>query len=112
MDLLLELIQLRLVINDKIKIFSRFFCYSLWRIYDDGSIDNISPNDIPISSKLKLDITSWESEYDSIFNDDYPVEPKFNSKQEEDNFFKKGYELYYRLLSELPKEYSVDIGWK
>lgn len=96
----------------KLRFFPDFFCYSLWRVYDDGSVDNISPDDIPISYKLKLDIALWEKEYDSIFNADYPVESKFNSKQEEYEFFKKGYELYYRLLRELPKEYNIDIGWK
>lgn len=95
-----------------LKFYPDFFCYSLWLLYDDGSVENIAPIDIPISNELRKDILLWEEEYDSIYNGDYPPNSNFKSKLDENMFFTKGIDLYNRLKIELPSEYEISIGWQ
>lgn len=84
----------------KLRLTPDFFCYSLWGIYDDGSVDNINPNLLPISQELKDKLDYWERQYDSIFDADYPPNSKFLEK-DKNKFLEMGEDIYLNLKIEL-----------
>ncbi|WP_386698370.1 hypothetical protein [Lonepinella sp. MS14436] len=89
------------------RFFPEFFCYSIWLVNEDGTVENISANELPITSSLKKEIEDWEREYDSIYNDDYPLESDFRSIYDKISFQKKGDILFKRLQEELPKDFEI-----
>lgn len=86
----------------KIKLYCDFFCYSLWIISDDGGVENVSPESLKLSNKLKQKLKTWEEKYDSIFNEEYPPDSKFTTVEEKYQFIELGKEIYNELKKELP----------
>ncbi|MDG2944694.1 hypothetical protein [Exercitatus varius] len=86
-----------------IKFFPEFSCYSLWVVTEFG-VDNIDPNELPLSDNLKTDIKKWEDEYESIYNPNNPAESGFESSKAEAEFWNTGEKLFKRLKTELPDD--------
>ncbi|PJG85312.1 hypothetical protein [Conservatibacter flavescens] len=82
------------------KFMPDFFCYCLWRVNEDGSIDNINTKTLNISPSLQHDIKDWEDWYDGIFNQHYPPASNFSSIKEEKVFWETGDKLLERLIDE------------
>ena len=73
-----------------IKFFPEFCCFSLWVRNNDGTVENIDPNDLPINEGLKEDIMSWEQKYDDIYNESDPKNSKFDTVDDEIKFWNMG----------------------
>jgi hypothetical protein len=89
-----------------IKIMSDYQCFPLWKI-DDFGVENVSPNELPITEALKEMLMDWQNKYDSTLNMSNPISSGFKSDIEENNFEEQGLEIWQQMLLELGDSYRV-----
>lgn len=89
-----------------LKLMPDYNCFPLWCM-DPDEYDNIDPNELPLSNRLKQDLTAWAGRYDAILNWDDPVNSDFKSEEEEQQFKEDGKELHQRLQEELKGKVKV-----
>jgi len=65
----------------KIKIMADYHCYPLWHI-STSKLENLNPNDLPISSALCLRLMRWAEIYDTTLNMKSPIDFGFSSEVE------------------------------
>ena len=80
-------------------------CFPIW-ILDENSLDNIDPNDLKISSKLKKALLAWSDSYDKTLNREDPILSGVSSKKAELNFELEGKRLYLELKKHLRHDYK------
>ena len=89
------------------KLMADFQCFPLWEYADSDLIDNVSPENLPLTTTLKADLLEWASAYDKTLNPDYPPESGFASLEDEENFENEGKRLWNELKSQLGTDYKV-----
>jgi hypothetical protein len=67
---------------------SDYQCFPL-RLTGDGMYENVSPNELPLSTLLKEKIQQWQVNYDRTLNMTNPEESGFSSIEEEEIFDKE-----------------------
>lgn len=87
-----------------IKLMADYDSYPLW---DEDNIDNLNPDDPPISEELKRKIHKWEDHYDSTLNRENPANSGFASDEELRVFEQEGCDLWRQLREELGDTYVV-----
>lgn len=87
-----------------IKLMADYDSYALW---DEDNIDNLNPDELPISEELKKSIHKWEDHYDSTLNRENPADSGFTSDDELGAFEREGRDLWRRLREELGDGYVV-----
>ena len=90
----------------KIKLMADYHCHPLWGMTTEDFGD-LSPEELPISSELKLALRQWAERYDAILNVDDPSSSGFKCKEEEILFINDGEKLSRRLQSELGDGYEI-----
>jgi len=94
-----------------IKLSLEYACSPLWLIDGDGDLDTVEPDDLPLSHDLKKNIILWNNVYHAAFDEEYPPDSGFSSKEAnkllQEAFRLEGKELYLRLKSELNGKYKV-----
>lgn len=83
-----------------------YYSYPLWN-NSVGEVGNINPDSLPISNELKERLNNWADKYDSILNQDDPLQSGFKTKEDEELFIQQGYELAQNLQVELGSEYKI-----
>jgi len=79
-------------------------CYALW---EGEGVENINPDDLPLSEGLVARIHAWEDAYDATLNIDDPARSGFSSTRESEEFDAEGMRLWKDLAAELGDGYSV-----
>lgn len=93
---------------NQLKIMPEFGCYPLWKKDDtEGIFENIPLDTLMISENLRNLIQEWDNRFQGTYNDDYPPDSGFISKEEANQFEKEGIEIWNRLRNELSKSYEV-----
>jgi hypothetical protein len=90
-----------------IKIMADYHCFPIWKSID-GGVENINPDDLPISNDLKRDLHNWSEEFDSTLNADDPANSGFLDEISKVAFEKNGLKLTDRLRQELGVDFSVN----
>ncbi|MFJ5159785.1 hypothetical protein ACIP6T_11490 [Pantoea sp. NPDC088449] len=90
----------------EIKLMADYQCHPLWDISPENYGD-ISPEELPISSKLKDRLREWAERYDAILNINDPVSSGFKSEEEKKQFIDDGYKLAHHLQEELGDKYNI-----
>ena len=86
----------------ELRLFPDYFCYCLWAVDSDGSLNNISGESLSLSTELLNALRTWENQYESTLNVDYPPDSAFASSDDEKRFWQQGQTLYLQLKNELP----------
>ncbi|MDY6938915.1 MAG: hypothetical protein SWY16_14740 [Cyanobacteriota bacterium] len=81
-----------------------YWCYPLWDCDNGG---DLNPEDLEISKNLKQDLKEWAETFDNILDLDDPANSGFKSIQEEEEFERRGLELWEHKKNELGDEYCV-----
>lgn len=87
-----------------IKLMADYECFALW---DEDDIDNLSPDELPISAELKAKIHLWEDAFDATLKRSDPASSGFETNDDLRKFDDEGKELWRCLRQELGDEYSV-----
>jgi hypothetical protein len=87
-----------------VKLMADYGCFALW---DEDSVDNISPDELPISNSLRFRVHRWEEEFDATLNTQDPASSGFSSEAELRRFDQEGFDLCQCLRHELGIEYAV-----
>lgn len=97
----------------KIVLLFEYFCTPIW-IYNDSNnmslSENVSVSSLPISKKLKNEITELDIIFQSTYNEDYPPEPKPISPNIELAFCKRILETSQNLKKELLQKYKFEFN--
>ena len=88
----------------KIKLWADYGSYPLWAV---DEIDNIAPEELPLSQATIQRLNTWQDTYDKTLNQDYPPLSNFANKQAEIDFNKEGIILWQQLRLELSPDYEV-----
>ena len=92
----------------KIKLMADYFASPLWE-YVPGSMCNIHPDALPISSQLKSKLHDWAATYDGLLDLSSSEAPGFKSRQDRQKFNEIGNQLGVQLRQELGKSFEVKI---
>jgi hypothetical protein len=87
-----------------------YFCSPIWvknSLIVNSIFENINIETLPISNRLKIDLTNLNNVYQSTYNDEYPPKPKELSKNEEISFCENVIDSAKRLSDELRTKYMV-----
>lgn len=87
-----------------IKLMADYECFALW---DEDSVDNLNPDELPISEELKYRIHRWEDAFDATLNRADPANSGFYTRDDLRRFDEEGLELWRQLRLELGDEYDV-----
>jgi hypothetical protein len=87
-----------------VKLMADYECFAIW---DEDLIDNINPDDLPISDELKSRIHQWEDAFDITLNRQDPANSGFSSIEALQRFDDEGKDIWYRLRNELGDQYVV-----
>lgn len=93
----------------KIRFVFDYNCYPIWEELDDG-LDNIEPNELPISQELKQSIYALDSKYQDTYISSDPARSDFKTKEEERFFIEERLALFERLKAELPNNFKITLG--
>ncbi|WP_394174522.1 hypothetical protein [Thalassotalea litorea] len=74
-------------------------CFPLWHC--KGSVGNINPENLTLSSNLSTNLLHWAKRYDETLNDSEPQLSGFATKQEELIFVEEGLRLAQSVKAEL-----------
>ncbi len=88
----------------KIKLWADYGCYPIWGI---DEIDNIAPEELPLSSYTIQRLNTWQEAYDKTLNQEYPPLSNFPNLQAEIDFEREGLMLWEQLRLELAPNYEV-----
>ncbi|HMJ77426.1 MAG TPA: hypothetical protein VK507_15715 [Iamia sp.] len=76
-------------------------CHPIW-LYDDGLLqDNVSPEQIGVSSDLAERLRGWAARYDAILNRSDPGSTSWSSEADERSFVATGQRLAQAVADEL-----------
>lgn len=84
-----------------IRVLADYECYPTWVMQPDGSLENTSPESLPISRDLADSLMDWADEYDAILNRDDPASSDFATPEDERRFTDRGREMAERLSREI-----------
>ena len=87
-----------------IKLMADYECFAIW---DEDTVDNLNPDDLPISDNLKLKIHQWEETFDATLNRSDPANSGFSGRDDLRQFDEEGLKLWQQLRQELGDEYLV-----
>lgn len=93
------MINLRLVLE---YLASPIFCY------DVDQMGHLEIDDLEISDDLKRQLKVWDKEFQDTFNDDYPPDSGFSSRQQLQRHIQQGYKLVTKLQLELGESYKIN----
>ena len=79
-------------------------CYPIWISEDGGIFENIDPEELRISKKLKLKILEWDTKYEKSYDKKKPINSGFKNNKTEFNFEKEGLEIWKDMCNELRGE--------
>lgn len=89
-----------------IKLMADYECFPLWRI-DVNTVENLNPDDLPISQELKDLIYKWRQEFDATLDRSDPVNSGFKSDIAMQNFERDGQRIWNQLSQELSDSYTI-----
>ena len=90
-----------------IKIMPDYNCFPIWRM-GPNIIENVNPNELPISANLKKRLFNWGEKYDNTLNNFDPVISGFKSAVEEKIFIEEGKIIWKIMLAELGEKYEIE----
>jgi hypothetical protein len=88
----------------KIKLWADYGSYPIWVV---DEIDNIAPEELPLSQPTIQRLNAWQDTYDQTLNQDYPPLSAFPNQQAEIDFNQEGIRLWEQLRLELSPDYEV-----
>jgi hypothetical protein len=88
----------------RIKLWADYGSYPIWGV---DEIDNIAPEELPLSQQTIDRLNAWQDAYDQTLNQDYPPLSDFSSPQVKRNFEREGINLWQKLRVELAPDYEV-----
>jgi hypothetical protein len=94
-----------------IKLMADYQCHPLWDM-TPGEYSDINPNDLPIPTNLKQQLTQWAHSYDATLNMDDPITSGFKSDSEKSEFVRIGNELGDKLAQELGPSFTIIVKIK
>ncbi len=91
-----------------LKLMADYQCHPLWEA-SPGTVDNIDPEKLPISTALKERLNNWAHDFDSTLDLDDPAMSGFKSEEQEAVFKNEGQVLGSQLQHELGNAFTVII---
>lgn len=88
----------------QIKLWADYGSYPLWGV---DEIDNIAPEELPLSQETIQRLNAWQNTYDQTLNQDYPPLSNFSNQPSEIYFNQEGIRLWKQLRLELAPDYEV-----
>jgi hypothetical protein len=89
----------------RIKLWADYGSYPIWGV---DEIDNIAPEELPLSKETIDRLNAWQDAYDQTLNQDYPPLSGFPTLQAERDFKREAINLWKKLRLELaPEDYEV-----
>ncbi|MDJ0661467.1 MAG: hypothetical protein QNJ42_18550 [Crocosphaera sp.] len=88
----------------KIKLWADYESYPIWGV---DEIDNIAPEELPLSQATIKRLNAWQNTYDQTLNQDYTPLSNFPNQQAEIDFNQEGILLWQQLRLELSPDYEV-----
>ena len=88
-----------------LKLMPDYNCFPLWKI--DDELGNVNPDDLPLSTDVKVALRTWADAYDKTLNQEYPPDSGFASPAEEEDFEAEGKRLWKVLQEQLGPDYRV-----
>lgn len=92
--------------SEIIKVMPDYECFPLWKV-GVQSVENVSPNDLPISQELKGMIYDWQYKFDTTLDKNDPLNSGFKSDMEMRDFERDGKKIWELLSKELNGRYIV-----
>ena len=89
-----------------IRLMTDYQCFPLWKI-GDKTVENISPDELPISKNLKEKLFAWQKKYDETLNMDDPTASGFKTSAEKESFEEDGLIIWKLLLEEIGNFYNI-----
>ena len=89
-----------------IKLHAEYECSPLWGI-GPQTVENIDPQNLPISQELKLIVYEWQQRFDETLNREDPRNSGFKSNEQLIDFDADGWEIWRRLSQELDGFYRI-----
>lgn len=93
-----------IVMAIRIKLWADYGSYPLWGV---DEIDNIAPEELPLSKETIQRLNAWQDTYDKTLDQDYPPLSDFPNQQAEMDFKQEGISLWKQLCLELAPDYEV-----
>lgn len=87
-----------------------YYCSPIWiksSLISNSIFENVDIETLPISNKLKIDLTNLNNVYQSTYNDEYPPEPMELAKSKGISFYENVLDTAKRLSDELQPTYTV-----
>jgi hypothetical protein len=91
----------------KIKLMSDYGCFPLWEYLDGELVDNVNPDDLPLSTGLKTALHKWAISYDLTLDEEYPPNSGFRNPAEAEAFEVQGREMWRELQSQLGPDFKI-----
>lgn len=91
-----------------IKLMADYYASPVWECLP-GSVHNVEPKSLPISSGLQQRLGEWAASYDATLDMNQPMQSGFKSRQAEEKFKEIGNELGKQLRQELGKSFEVKV---
>jgi hypothetical protein len=88
----------------RIKLWADYGSYPIWGV---DEIDNIDPEELPLSQETIDRLKAWQDAYDQTLNQDYPPLSSFPTLQAKLNFKLEAINLWKKLRLELAPNYEV-----
>lgn len=88
----------------RIKLWADYGSYPIWGV---DEIDNIDPEELPLSQETIDRLNAWQDAYDQTLNQDYPPLSDFPTLQAKLNFKLEAINLWKKLRLELAPDYEV-----
>jgi hypothetical protein len=93
-----------IVMAIRIKLWADYGSYPLWGV---DEIDNIAPEELPLTQETIQRLNAWQDTYDQTLNQEYPPLSNFPNQQAEMDFQQEGISLWKQLRLELAPDYEV-----
>lgn len=91
----------------RLRLSAEYFCFPVWEVYD-GGVQDIDPQTLPVSDQLKCDLVEWQKLHQSSYNDEYPPDSQFLTKDDELKFRQQRLVLCKRLKHELGEQFDIE----
>lgn len=93
----------------KLRFVFDYYTYPIWEELDDG-LDNLEPDELPISQELKQSIYALDDKYQETYDASYPPNSGFKTEEEKRFFIEERLTLFNRLKAELPNNFKITLG--
>lgn len=90
--------------TSRIKLWADYGSYPLWGV---DEIDNIAPEELPLTQETIQRLNAWQDAYDQTLNQEYPPLSNFPNQQADIDFQQEGISLWQQLRLELAPDYEV-----